>query len=139
MPAGIYNFTLEQGATIDFEIQYKDSNGNPIDLTGYWGAMQIRSNYADNNPTTYITLSSSLAADGTGLNFSGSAKSPTGLKPPTSGTIGIYISACSSSALNFQNARYDLEIYSGSGAICPTTIRILEGNIQLSKETTRPR
>ena len=89
--------------------------------------MQIRSNYADNKPTTYITLSSSLAADGTGLNMSSAS----------SGYIGIYISACSSSALNFNGARYDLEIYSGSAGSCPITTRILEGQVNLSRETTR--
>jgi hypothetical protein len=53
------------------------------------------------------------------------------------GYIGIYISACSSSALNFPNARYDLEIFSGSAGTCPITTRILEGQVNLSKETTR--
>lgn len=127
MAAGIYNITLEQGSTVDFQIQYKDSNNNPINLTGYGAVMQIRSNYADNNPTTYITLSSSLSTDGTGLNMASSS----------TGYIGVFISACSSSALNFSNARYDLEIYSGSVGSCPITTRILEGQVYLSKETTR--
>jgi hypothetical protein len=130
MAAGIYNFTIEQGATVDFEVQYKDSNLVPVDLTGYSGRMQIRSNYADNSPVTYITLSSSRAPDGTGLNFSGSASR--GLKPPTSGAIGVYILAESSSALNFPKAKYDLEIYSGS-----LVIRLLEGAVTIDKEVTR--
>ena len=129
MAAGIHNFTIEQGTTVDFEIQYKDSNLVPINLTGYSGRMQIRSTYADNQPTTYITLSSSLVPDGTGLNFSGSAAR--GLKPPTSGSIGIYINAQSSSAFTFAKAKYDLELVSGS-----TVTRILEGTITLSKEVT---
>lgn len=133
MAAGKYNFTIEQGATVDFEIQYKDSNNNPVDLTGYSGRLMIRSNFANSTPapTTYLTLSSSRNADGTGLNFSGS----TGTNPPTSGSIGIYIAACSSSALRFTTALYDLEIYSGSGA-CPYTVRLLEGQVNLSKEVT---
>jgi hypothetical protein len=131
MAAGKYSFTIEQGTTVDFEIQYKDSNGNPVNLTGYSGRMMIRSNYANDNPTTYLTLSSSRNPDGTGLNFSGS----NGSTPPTSGSIGIYIAACTSSALTFTTAKYDLEIYSGSGA-CPYTVRLLEGNISLSKQVT---
>jgi hypothetical protein len=130
MAAGIYNFTIEQGTTVDFEVQYKDSNSLPVNLTGYSGRMQIRSNYADNKPVTYITLSSSIAPDGTGLSFSGSATR--GLKPPTSGSIGVYILAESSSAFNFAKAKYDLEIYSGSFAL-----RLLEGTITLSREVTR--
>jgi hypothetical protein len=131
MAAGKYSFTIEQGTTVDFEIQYKDSNGNPVNLTGYSGRMMIRSNYADDSPTTYLTLSSSRNPDGTGLNFSGS----NGSTPPTSGSIGVYIAACTSSALTFTTAKYDLEIYSGSGA-CPYTVRLLEGNVSLSKQVT---
>ena len=69
--------------------------------------------------------------DGTGINFSGS----NGSTPPTSGSIGIYIAACTSSMLNFDQAVYDLEIYSGSN--CPYVIRLLEGQVKLSKEITR--
>lgn len=128
MAAGKYSFVIEQGSTVDFEIIYKDSSNNPVDLTGYSGKMMIRSNYADDNPTTYSILSSSLAADGTGLNFSGS----NGSTPPTSGSIGIYISAVSSSNFTFNTARYDLEITSGS-----IVTRLLEGQISLSQEVTR--
>jgi hypothetical protein len=131
MAAGKYNFTIEQGTTVDFEIQYKDSNNNPVDLTGYSGRMMIRSNFADNSPSTYLTLSSSRNSDGTGLNFSGSRSS----KPPSSGSIGIYIASCTSSALTFVTARYDLEIYSGSSP-CPYTVRLLEGQVNLSKQVT---
>ena len=128
MGAGRYSFTIEQGTTTNFEIQYKDSSNNPVNLTGYSGKMMIRSNYADQNPITYAVLSSSLAADGTGLNFSGS----NGSTPPTSGSIGIYISAISSSNFTFTTARYDLEITSGS-----IVTRILEGQVSLSQEVTR--
>jgi hypothetical protein len=131
MAAGKYNFTIEQGSTVDFEIQYKDSNNQPVDLTGYSGRLMIRSNFADNTPSTYLILSSSRNPDGTGLSFNGSS----GLKPTTSGSIGIYISSCTSSALTFMVGRYDLEIYSGSN--CPYTVRLLEGQVNLSKEVTR--
>ena len=132
MAAGRYSFTIEQGATTNFEIQYKDSNNTPVDLTGYSGRMQIASDYSSNpNRTVYLTLSSSLNVDGTGLNFSGS----NGITPPTSGSIGIYIAACTSSLLTFTTAKYNLEIYSGSGT-CPLTIRLLEGQINLSNQVT---
>jgi len=132
MGAGRYSFTIEQGTTTNFEIQYKDSSNNPVDLTGYSGRMQIASDYASNaSRTVYLTLSSSLNADGTGLNFSGS----NGNTPPTSGSIGIYIAACTSSLLTFTTAKYDLEIYSGSGD-CPLTVRLLEGQISLSNQVT---
>lgn len=129
MSAGRYLFTIEQGATIQFEITYKDANNNPIDLTGYSGRMQLRPQVTSSD--LYLTLSSSLQSDGTGLNFSGS----NGSTPPTSGSIGVYISSCTSSMLDFGTAYYDLEIYSGSN--CPYTVRLLEGQVKLSKEVTR--
>lgn len=125
MPAGKYNILIEQGATFQLELQYKDSNNNAIDLTGYSGRMQIRPSVG--STVSYLCLSSSLQPDGTGLNFSGS----NGSTPPTSGSIGIYISAVSSSALTFNQGVYDLEIASGS-----FVARLLQGNVQLSKEVT---
>jgi hypothetical protein len=125
MAAGKYNIIIEQGATYDVEIQYKDSNNESIDLTGYTGRMQLRPSIG--STSSYICLSSTLQPDGTGLNFSGS----NGSKPPSSGSIGIYISAASSSLLTFNQAVYDLEIQSGS-----FVTRLLQGNVQLSKEVT---
>jgi hypothetical protein len=128
MAAGKYTITIEQGATTDFEVQWKDSTGSPVDLTNYQARMQIRSDYGG---TQIIELSSSLKADGTGLNMSGS----NGTTPPTSGSVGIFISAASSSALTFNEAKYDLEMVSGSGANVYVT-RLLEGKVKLSKNIT---
>jgi len=128
MPAGLYSFVIEQGATLDLEVAYKDSGSNAIDLTGYQARMQLRPNVGSS--TVLLTLSSSLTSDGTGLNMSGSS----GTNSPTLGTIGIYISAASSSQLDFGEAVYDLEIASGDAV--PTVYRILEGKIRLSKNVT---
>ena len=126
MPAGRHNFIIEQGSTTDFEIQYNDSNGNPVDLTYYQARMQIRSGFGSSG-TLFASLSSSLDEDGTGLNLNGSG----GNKPLTSGSIGFIISAASSSNFTFSEARYDLELVSGS-----FVTRLLEGKIRLSKEVT---
>ena len=131
MAAGKYSFVIEQGATFVLDLQYKDSNGDVVDLTDFYGRMQIRP--TKESDTVYLTLSSSLNPDGTGINFSGSS----GNLPPSSGSIGIYIASCTSSVLDFNgSAYYDLEIYSGS-IDCPYTIRLIEGQVQLSKEVTR--
>ena len=55
MAAGSYSFTIEQGATTDFELVYKDSSGNPVDLTGYNARMQLKDSRGGS--TTYLTLS----------------------------------------------------------------------------------
>ena len=132
MSAGKYSFTIEQGSTVDFRIEYKDSNSNPIDLTNYQARMQIRSTKESNS--LICNLSSSLDADGTGLVMTPTSASL--VLPKTSGSIGIYISAASSSLFSFSEAVYDLEIVSGSGAGQAVT-RILEGKVKLSKEVTR--
>ena len=126
MPAGKYSFVIEQGATLQFEIQYKDSVGTPVDLSGYGARMQVRSNYESNN--ILLTLSSSRLADGTGLNMSGS----NGTTPTASGSIGVYVSAATSSALTFDRAVYDLELHNGA-----YVTRILQGQVKLSREVTR--
>ena len=126
MPAGKYSFTIEQGSTTTFEIQYKDNTNTPINLSGYGARMQVRS--VVDSSTILLTLSSSIAPDGTGLNMSGS----NGTTPVQSGSIGLYISAATSSNLSFGEAVYDLEIHSGN-----TVYRILEGCVKLSKEVTR--
>ena len=103
MSAGKYNFTIEQGTTVDFTLQYKDDAGAPILLNGYSAQMQIRPNYADYTDVKYITLSSSLLADGTGLTLT-----------PASGSIRVHISAANSDSFSFDDALYDLEIHSCS-------------------------
>jgi len=131
MSAGRYSLYIEQGTTVNFEIQYKDVAGNPVNLTGYGARMQIRPTVESS--TVYLTLSSSLQPDGTGLSMSGSAP----YKPLSSGSIGVYIASCTSSMLNFTDAVYDLEIFVPNGTDCPTVTRILQGPVRLSKEVTR--
>lgn len=131
MAAGQYSFIIEQGATVDFRIDYTDSNGDAVDLTNYEARMQIRN--AKGGTTLYASLSSSLDACGTGLNMTPTSASVT--LPKSSGSIGVFISAASSSAFTFDRAYYDLEIYSGSGN-CTRVDRILEGRVKLSKEVT---
>ncbi len=132
MAAGYYNFIIEQGSTLDYRVQYKDANNAPIDLTDYHAKMQIRN--APGGGTLYMTLSSSLKTCGTGINMTPTSASI--VLPKSSGSFSIYLSAASSSLLNFDKAHYDLELISGSGA-CAQVIRVLQGRIKLSKEVTK--
>lgn len=133
MAAGRYSFTLEQGTTVDFELQYKDSGSTPIDLSGYTGKMEIRSTYSGSGET-YLTLTSSLSdtyvkeVDNAFLSFSGSTLD----NPTASGSIGVYIGYELADALTFTTeAFYDLEITKGV-----SRSRILEGRVLLSRQTT---
>jgi hypothetical protein len=133
MAAGKYNFTIEQGTTVDFAVNYKDSESNPIDISGYQARMQLRPEKGSS--TLYLTLSSSLDSTYTGLNLSGSG-GINASTPLSSGSIGVYISAVTSSLLNFDCAFYDLEIVSGNGNTATVT-RLLEGTVTLNREVTK--
>lgn len=111
MACARYTFTINQGETFYKRIVYKDSLGQPVDLTDHHGKLQLRPN-ADSD-IVYLTLSSSIGADGSGLSFTPTSASI--VLPTTSGSIGITISAYSSSLLSFTEAVGDLFIYSGSG------------------------
>jgi len=135
MAAGKYSFTIEQGTTVDFELQYRDSSNNPIDLTGYTGAMSIRSTYSGSG-TTYLaftSLTGSQYASGKPsgsafLSISGSNLST----PPSSGSVGVYVGFGLTDGLTFTTpAYYDIELTSGS-----IRTRLLEGRINLSQQVT---
>jgi len=134
MAAGLYNFTIEQGATLSFEIQYKDNNSTPIDLTGYTAKMEIASAYSGSTRTVYAMLTSSLGdvyVKDTGsefLSLSGSDLTT----PLTSGSIGIYIGWARTNELVFTgSAVYDLEL-----TLDTERTRLLQGQVQLSKQVT---
>ena len=126
MAAGRYSFVIEQGATTNLQINWTDSSGSKIDLSGYHARMQIRPGVESNS--VFLSLSSSLKSDGTGINLSGSNFET----PLQSGSLAIYISAESSSLLNFGEAYYDLEMVNGN-----EVTRLLEGKVKLSKNVTR--
>lgn len=125
MAAARYSFIIEQGATTNIQVTWQDESGS-VDLSGYGARMQIRPTV--DSSTVYLGLSSSLQIDGTGLNMSGSD----GETAVQSGSIGIYISAATSSLLNFDTAYYDLEMVKGN-----EVTRLLEGQVKLSKNVTR--
>lgn len=139
MSCGKYTFTIKQGETFYRRIGYKDPYGLPVDLTDYRGLLQIRPNKGSS--TIYATLSSSLAPDGTGLNFTPSSQSFSGstvttyILPPSSGSIGLTITGYSSSLFSFDTAEGDLFIYSGSG-VSTFTDHVAEFKFKLIKSTT---
>ena len=133
MSAGNYTFTIEQGATTDFEIQYKDSGSNAIDLSGQYAEMRIRTAYGG---TALATLTSSMGASNLSytkhsgssfLSISGSDLATS----ITSGSIGVYIGHTLTDAFTFDKAYYDIEVTNGHART-----RILQGKVKLSKDIT---
>lgn len=121
MSSGKYTYFIEQGTTSELFIKYKDQNGNPISLVDYSAQMQFRPNYADFTSDKFLTLSSSIEPDGSGIKIVGE-----------SGSLVVCISAEKTDTFQFDEAYYDLEIYSGS-----YTKRLLEGRVKISKSVTR--
>jgi hypothetical protein len=127
MAAGIYNFTIEQGATFTRIFKYKDSEGNPIQL-GEASAlrMQIRESIDDESPIPGGEFTS--ASGGFFLSSSVGQPSESAVKDQ----FTLIIPASTSSNFNFDRAVYDIELVDGN-----TTTRLLQGKIKLSKEVTR--
>ena len=65
MAAGIYNFTIEQGATFTRTFKYKSSEGDPISLANHDISMDIRESV--DSPTTILDINegTSTKSDGT--------------------------------------------------------------------------
>ena len=130
MAAGIYNFTIEQGTTFQRTFKYKDSSGNPLDLTNHLVRMQIRNNKAD-------TGGSFLNEFISGSNTSGGlfilSSSIAGSSSNKTDQFTLFISASTTTSMSFDSAIYDIEIEDTSSIVT----RLLQGKIKISKEVTR--
>ena len=115
MAAGIYDITIEQGATFQMNLTWKDSTGSPVNITGYSARMQVRENYE--SESTLVSLTSS----GGDIVLGGAL-----------GTIAITITASATQSLQLEEAVYDLELVSGA-----TVTRLIQGRAIISREVTR--
>ena len=115
MTAGIYNFTIDQGANWNLKVVYKDSDGDVIDLTGYTAAMQLRQNY--NSDTAVLSLSTSNG----GITINGPL-----------GELNLQATAAQTGSLDSGFYVYDLEVTSGG-----VVTRIIQGQITVAGEVTR--
>ena len=114
-PAGIYNIVADQGATFQRTITWQDSNGTPINLTGYTARMQVRRRPSDGEALVSLTTENGR------ITLGGSA-----------GTIALN---CPASEMDFVDGKwaYDLEVQSASGVVT----RIVMGSFLLRAEVTR--
>lgn len=115
MAAADYDLLIEQGATFDLSIVWKDNAGTPIDITGYSARMQIRKTY-DSAPVISLT-----SAVGGGIVLGG-----------VDGTIDITISANTTDDITILRGRYDLEL-----ELAGVVTRLIQGSVDISREVTK--
>lgn len=106
--AGIYNFTIDQGADFTRSIVWNDANGDPVDLTGYSAQLIAKVRRSDTAPVLNLT-----DADDISLGT-------------TNGTITITLTETQTEALDFRFAIYDLFL---------NDVLLFSGEITLNKTT----
>lgn len=114
--AGTYNFTADQGATLDRTLTWRDSNNALVNLSGYTARMQLRTTI--DAPTAAVTLTTENGK----ITLGGSA-----------GTIRLQMTAAETAAAAAGGYVYDLELVSGGGVVT----RLLQGTFVLRGEVTR--
>lgn len=115
MPAGKQNITVERGATFETVVTWRDSNGNPVNITSYTARMQCRRSVEADDTLFSLT-------DAAGLTLGG-----------TAGTITVSLTAAETTAIEAASGVYDLELVSPGGVVT----RLLEGAVTFSPEVTR--
>jgi hypothetical protein len=109
------DWTVYQGAAFSKNLTWKDSAGNPIDLTGYTAAMQAREKVTDT--TTFIDIDTDA-----GITLGGAL-----------GTIDIVLTAATTAAITVKGGDFDLKLIPASGEAG----RLVYGTITVSPEVTR--
>lgn len=127
MAASQYDFKIEQGSSFKLQLVYKDSNSNPINLSGYCARLSWKTNL--NQAQSFTTENSDYSTYKFQLDT-----------PTTDGKLTFFLPASTTNGFDFASAKYDLELqtptdlYSGGGR---EVLRILFGNINLTKRYSK--
>ena len=108
------NLTVDQGSTFSVEIDVTDSAGDPLNLTGYQVAGQIRKTYSSNTFT----------------NFAASVYNNIG------GVVKIELSAATTNAMKAGRYVYDVAISRTINSVDEVT-RIVEGQLEVKPGVTK--
>lgn len=116
MAAAYYDLLIEQGATFLKTFVWKDSNEDPVDITGYTARMQIR------RKKSATTVEHTATTENSGITLGDAA-----------GTVVVTIPATDTADFEFSKGVYDIELIDPQG----TVTRLIEGGVEVSKEVTR--
>ena len=103
------NIIIDQGADFSTEISVTDDNGDPVNLTGYSAAAQLRKHYT----------SSAFTAFTANVNVSG--------------TVTLSMNAATSSNVTAGRYVYDCELTSSGNVVS----RLVEGIVTVTPQVTR--
>ena len=128
MAAGIYNFTIEQGATFRRTFKYKNSEGVGIDLSLHDVTMQIRESAAAANFILDVNEAGATKHDNTSITSTKFTVSTV-----NNNEFSLVIDADTTASMSFDTAQYDIEVKDSLDEVT----RLLQGNIKLSREVTK--
>ena len=105
------NLIIDQGASYTTSVNVTDDNDNPVDLTGYTGAAQMRKHYSSITPYAF-TVSINSAE----------------------GTVALSMNAATTNTIPYGRYVYDCELTETSTG---TKSRLIEGIVTISPQVTR--
>ena len=113
--AGQKNFEVDQNATFSFVLEYKDDNGNAIDLSGASAKMQIRDTKGGNK------LAVTLTSPSGGIIIDG-----------PNGKLTIKMTPTQTNKLFYPKSSYDVMVVDSNA----NKIKLLEGFMTLNRSVT---
>jgi hypothetical protein len=113
--AGQKNFEVDQNATFSFVLEYKDDNGNAIDLTGASAKMQVR----DTAGGTKLAVTLTSPSGGITID-------------PTNGKLTVKLTPTQTTKLFYPKSSYDIMLIDSNA----NKTKLLEGFMTLSRSVT---
>jgi hypothetical protein len=113
--AGQKNWEVDQNATFSFIVEYKDPEGDPIDLTGASAKMQVRDTKGGSK------LAFTLTSPSGGITID-----------PINGQLTIRMTPTQTNKLFFPKSSYDIMLTDSNS----NKVKILEGFMTLSRSVT---
>lgn len=110
--ANVYDISIEQGSSFNLTLTAKDSNGTPLNLSGYSARGGVKYGYGS---TGYL------------INLN-----PIIHSSFVSGLINVSVSASDTSSLPVTKAVYDIEVYNASNY----TFKAIRGYVNIIPEVT---
>jgi hypothetical protein len=103
------NIVIDQGSDFSTEISVTDDNGDPVNLTGYSAAAQMRKHYTSATAISFIATID------------------------VAGSVALSMNAATSSNVTAGRYVYDCEITSSSNVVS----RLVEGIVTVTPQVTR--